>query len=71
MAKNINNGIRKDIKLLAQQPYLGKIETKGDSFFYALISVNYKIIYTISENELQIVVVEIFDSRQNPSKLNP
>lgn len=71
MAKNITKGIRKDIKLLAKQPYLGKVETRGTSTFYVLISVNYKIIYTVSANELQIVIVEVFDSRQNPSKLNP
>ena len=71
MAENINAGIRRDINLLATQPYLGKLETKGNSSFYVFISVNYKIIYTVNETVLQVIIIEIFDSRQDPSKLNP
>ncbi|MES2560721.1 MAG: type II toxin-antitoxin system RelE/ParE family toxin [Bacteroidota bacterium] len=71
MARNINDGIRNDIRLLAEQPYLGRIESIANIDYYVLVSVNYKIIYTIHKQALQVIILEVFDSRQSPDKLNP
>lgn len=69
MAKNINDGIRKDINILASQPNIGKSEIINGRELKVLVSVNYKIYYIVEEKVLQVIIIEIFDSRQHPDKL--
>ncbi len=34
-----------------------------------IVSTNYKIIYSINENDKTIRIVDVFDTRQNPLKI--
>ena len=73
--KNIAHKIRKRIlKSTKQQktnPESGQIELnleKLNQNHRCLISGNYKIIYRVFES--QIIINDVFDTRQNPSKMN-
>jgi toxin ParE1/3/4 len=60
---------------LAIEPYINKIEPLLDHLsleYRSLIHGHYKIIYRILETSSQVLVVDVFDCRQNPEKiLNP
>jgi plasmid stabilization system protein ParE len=72
VAKKVTKEITDEVLLLINQPHLGQVDQnlKATSReFRALISNNYKIIYWINENKDQIEIWDIFDCRQNPSKI--
>ena len=37
--------------------------------YHYILSSNYKIIYSIDDNEMLIKIADIFDTRQNPNKI--
>lgn len=71
VAKKIKKGIFSATKQLLRNPNLGQIETTlkklGEGHRY-LVSGNYKIIYReVSEG---ILITDVFDTRQDPDKIN-
>jgi plasmid stabilization system protein ParE len=69
-AKTFKNGILSSISQLINYPESGSLEEilNNDNFIYRyIISHNCKIIYRINNKE--IIIVDIFDSRQNPNKI--
>jgi toxin ParE1/3/4 len=57
---------------LKSDPYLGPIEPllKDKQIEYRyLVKGNYKIIYSFDEENQQIRILDIFDTRQNPIKI--
>jgi plasmid stabilization system protein ParE len=70
--RKIGAKIRATIKRLIDFPYLGPEDEFSKSLGLEhryLIEGHYKIIYRIVDNE--ILVVEIFDTRQDPDKMLP
>ena len=59
--------------LLEKNPYIGQREPmlseSTDEFRY-LIFKSYKIIYRVNHEKLRIEVVNLFDCRQNPAKID-
>ena len=73
VAKKITNEITNEVKLLINQPNLGKVEqylVGSSREFRSLIHSNYKIIYWINHDKNQIEIVDVFDCRQEPLKIN-
>jgi plasmid stabilization system protein ParE len=73
MALNIVEGVISDADKLSTNPELGKIETLLEDrkeLHRSLISKNYKIIYWINISKSRIDIVDIFDTRQEPIKIN-
>lgn len=71
LAHEIRTQILKSTKQLKNHPESGQIEfnlKKLNQNHRYLVSGNYKIIYRIIEN--QIVINDVFDTRQNPDKMN-
>jgi plasmid stabilization system protein ParE len=72
VAKSLTIGIAKEILKLKKQPEIGQIEEllvdRPNEFRY-LVYKNYKIIYWINKNEKRIEINDVFDSRQNPIKI--
>jgi len=62
----LNEKIQKDIRLLERHPFLGK-PTEFDTI-RVLSEGNYRIIYQV--NEKDIVILMIWDNRQNPDELD-
>lgn len=62
----LNEKIQKDIRLLERHPFLGK-PTEFDKI-RVLSEGNYRIIY--QANEKDIVILMIWDNRQNPNELD-
>ncbi|HKR04764.1 MAG TPA: type II toxin-antitoxin system RelE/ParE family toxin [Bacteroidia bacterium] len=72
VAKKIKKEIDETIFQLKDFPESGQVEEAMNRFgkkYRRLISGNYKIIYRIEENK--IYVTDVFDSRQDPSKIKP
>ena len=72
VAQNLVNGIVDTTIDLNKNPQIGHREILlKDRFqeFRYLIYKNYKIIYWINENKNRIEIVNVFDTRQNPDKL--
>ncbi len=71
VAHKIRGQILKSSKQLINNPNSGPIEpnltTLKKSHKY-LVSGNYKLIYRITDN--QIIINDVFDTRQNPSHMN-
>lgn len=73
VAKTITDGIYNEVLKLEQQPEMGQIEElliKRDQDFRYLIYKNYKIIYCINYSEGKVEINDVFDTRQNPTKIN-
>lgn len=72
VAKKIVNGIVDQTIDLDKNPEIGQIESflkdKVREFRYLVYS-NYKIIYYINKKSELIVIANVFDTRQNPSKI--
>jgi plasmid stabilization system protein ParE len=72
VAKKIVGGIYEETLKLKQQPRIGQIEEllkqRKQEFRY-LVYKNYKIIYWINKSENRIEINDVFDTRQNPSKM--
>ena len=73
-AKKIVSGITQEVKILQKQPEIGQVEQllKGEkeNFRYLLSKKNYKIVYWINLERNFIEIVDVFDTRQNPIKMN-
>ena len=74
-SKKVAHKIRKQIfestKQLVKNPKSGQTEINLEKLkqnHRYLVSGNYKVIYKVFEDE--IIIVDIFDVRQNPSKMN-
>jgi plasmid stabilization system protein ParE len=71
VAHKIRRQILKSSKQLIKNPNSGQNEpnllTLNKSHRY-IVSGNYKLIYRIVDNE--IIINDVFDTRQNPSKMN-
>ena len=72
IASKIIDGIYYETCKLQKQPKIGQIEElliNRKQEFRHLIFKNYKIIYWINEEEERIEINDVFDTRQNPIKL--
>jgi addiction module RelE/StbE family toxin len=71
VAHKIRRQILKSSKQLNNNPNSGPIEpnlTRLNKTHRYLVSGNYKLIYRIIDN--QLIINDVFDTRQNPSKMN-
>ena len=72
VAKKIVDGIYNETLKLKKQPKIGQVEEllidRKQEFRY-LVFKNYKIIYWINELERQVEINDVFDTRQNPTKI--
>jgi plasmid stabilization system protein ParE len=72
VAKKIVNGIVNQTIDLNKTPARGQIEDifkDDDREFRYLVYTNYKIVYYINLKTNQIIIANVFDTRQNPEKL--
>lgn len=61
-----------DVEKLEKNPFIGQDEEllHNRKFKYRyLVSTNYKIIYSIDEENGYVKIADIFDTRQNPKKI--
>lgn len=75
MSRKIAHKIRKQIlsstKQLIKNPASGQLELNLEKLkqnHRYLVNGNYKIVYRINENE--IIINDVFDTRQDPIKIN-
>ncbi|WBL23850.1 type II toxin-antitoxin system RelE/ParE family toxin [Zunongwangia sp. HRR-M8] len=72
VAKNLVNGIYNETLKLKIQPRIGQeeeiLKNRKQEFRY-LVYKNYKVIYWIKEKENRIEINDVFDTRQNPTKI--
>lgn len=72
VAKRIVKNIAIETKNLSMQPEMGQIEellqSRPQNFRY-LVHTNYKIIYWKNSEKNRVEIVDIFDCRQNPTKI--
>jgi len=72
VARSVTIGIAKETLKLKKQPEIGQIEEllidRPNEFRY-LVYKNYKIIYWVNKRENRIEINDVFDSRQNPIKI--
>ena len=72
VAKKLVDGIFSETLILSKQPKLGRIEELliyRDQEFRYILYKNYKIIYWINIKENRIEINDVFDTRQNPIKI--
>lgn len=72
VAKSIVTKIIEKPNLLIKQPKIGQIEDNplvSDRGFRYLVEGNYKIVYKVFEEENDILIATVFDTRRNPEKL--
>ena len=72
-AKKIVNGITDTTIGLGKQPEIGQIEislTHRKIEYRYLVYTNYKIVYWINLPSKRIEIANIFDTRQDPNKIN-
>ncbi|WP_194852201.1 type II toxin-antitoxin system RelE/ParE family toxin [Nonlabens antarcticus] len=73
VAKKLIDGIVAEVQILKDQPLIGQIELalndRTKQLRY-LIFKSYKIIYWINEDLNQIEIIDIFDARQSPTRMN-
>jgi plasmid stabilization system protein ParE len=72
VANKIVNGIVNQTIGLSKIPRIGQVEEiiKDDEReFRYLVYTNYKIVYYINLRTNQIIIANIFDTRQNPKKV--
>lgn len=72
VAKNLVSGIAKETLKLKKNPTIGQkeefLKNRPEEFRY-LVYKNYKIIYLIHSEKNTIEIFDVFDTRQNPSKM--
>ena len=72
-AENLVNGIVDSTIGIEKQPEIGQVENslqhRKQEFRY-LVFKNYKIVYWINYNFRRIEIVNVFDTRQDPGKIN-
>jgi plasmid stabilization system protein ParE len=73
VAQKLVNGIIDESLKLSKNPFIGQKEDflidKIQEYRY-LVFKNYKIIYWVDEINKMILVSHVFDTRQNPIKIN-
>jgi len=72
VAKNIITGIISHTLSLSLQPEMGAVELLLDNRkinFRYLVYKNYKIIYWYNKEKNRIDILDVFDTRQNPIKM--
>ena len=73
VAKKLINGIVDSTIGIEKQPEIGQIEIslkhRKQEFRY-LVFKNYKIVYWINYNFKRIEIINVFDTRQDPQKIN-
>lgn len=72
IAKKLVKGIYSETIKLKTQPRIGQVETilkERSQEFRHLIYKNYKIINWLNTNKNQIEIFDVFDTRQNPTKI--
>src|SRR5699024_2819674 len=73
VAHRIRTQILKSTRYLKKFPETGQIEPnleKLDQKHRYLISGNYKVIYRIEMDKQEVIISDVFDTRQNPAKMN-
>ena len=72
-AKKIIINITSKVKILIKQPNIGQYEqllnNHKENFRYLVSNKNFKIIYWVNIEKGRIEIVDVFDTRQNPSKM--
>jgi plasmid stabilization system protein ParE len=72
VAKNLVSGIAKETLKLKKHPTIGQkeelLKNRPEEFRY-LVYKNYKIIYLIHSDKNTIEIFDVFDTRQNPTKM--
>ena len=72
-AKKITINITSKVKILVKQPKIGQYEQflskHKENFRYLVSDKNFKIIYWVNIEKGRIEIVDVFDTRQNPSKM--
>lgn len=71
-ATKIIKKILSEVTVLRQTPFAGQIEntlTDRKISYRYLVCNNYKIIYSIIEDAHLIKIADVFDTRQNPTKI--
>jgi plasmid stabilization system protein ParE len=67
------DGIIQETEPLCEQPLIGQIEEllshRAETFRY-LVHRNYKIVYWLNREKNHVEIVDVFDTRQNPTKMN-
>jgi len=73
VAANLVEDIVKESHSLITAQYIGQVESnlsgRKETYRY-LVYKSYKILYTINEAEQSIQIADVFDTRQNPIKIN-
>lgn len=72
LARRLTNQVVSDTDILKNFPEIGAqeelLKARPQMFRY-IISSNYKIIYWFDSEKKRIEIVDVFDTRQNPSKI--
>ena len=72
IARKVAKGIYRATLRLAKKPEIGQKEElladRPEGFRY-LIHTNYKIIYWINAKSNRVEIIDVFDTRQNPIKI--
>lgn len=72
LAKKIMRQIRDDVSQLEINPFIRKREellSHRTQDYRLLIVNNYKVVYTVDQQDGIVKVSDVFDTRQNPKKL--
>ena len=68
VAVNLIRGLAKETDILADNAYVGQIETdlseRKEAYRY-LVYKSYKILYTIHEPGQSVQIADVYDTRQN------
>lgn len=72
VAKNLVSSIIKEPDQLIKNPQIGQVEEllqdRNTTYRY-LVYKNYKIIYSVNQEQGLLQIADVFDTRQNPPKL--
>ena len=72
IAKKLMNGIINEPKKLINTPQIGQDEEllkQRKTEYRYLVFKNYKLIYSVDEENGFIKIADVFDTRQNPTKI--
>lgn len=72
VARKLTDEIYNETLKLKSQPEIGQIEElleKRNQKFRYLVYKKYKIIYWLNRRENRIEIIDVFDTRQNPKKI--
>lgn len=72
IAKKLIRNLLNEPKKLIKSPFIGQIENllqERENTYRYLIFKNYKIIYSVDQEKGFIKIADVFDTRQNPDKI--